>query len=479
MNLYKPLTVIFNASLEQNTFPAIWKKSSITPIYKSGNRYMAQNYRPISKLCIFSKIFEKLIYGEILFDVKNLIIDQQHGFFPERCLDSNLLCFSDFVSDAIDRNIQVDAVYTDFSKAFDRVNHNLLLSKLIEVGVRSSLVKWVSSYLHNREFFVSINGHKSHLVTPSSGVPQGSHLGPLFFVIFINDIAGCFNHSQFLLYADDLKLYKTIENLTDCKKMQCDLNMLTDYCTRNDLLLNITKCYSITFTKKKNIIPYTYQINNININSVSEIRDLGVTLDSKWSFNTHIDKTLNNSNKMLGFIRRYSKHFNNPATLLSLYYAFIHSNLSFASIIWSPQYDVHINRIESVQHKFLKILAYKSGIAIDNHDYSAVMEYFKILPLAKRRVISDICYLHKILNSGIDCPYLLSKVNINVPTRANPRHCMYFNIPFCRTNIGLNSPLIRMQRNLNTYGKYADMFTHQLSAFKRQIKNTMLATYRN
>nr|CAH7746509.1 unnamed protein product [Callosobruchus chinensis] len=108
------------------------------------------------------------------------------------------------------------------------------------------------------------------------------------------------------------------------------------------------------------------------------------------------------------------------------------------------------------------------------------MEYFKILPLAKRRVISDICYLHKILNSGIDCPYLLSKVNINVPTRANPRHCMYFNITFCRTNnIGLNSPLIRMQRNLNTYGKYADMFTHQLSAFKRQIKNTMLATYRN
>nr|CAH7756784.1 unnamed protein product [Callosobruchus chinensis] len=208
--------------------------------------------------------------------------------------------------------------------------------------------------------------------------------------------------------------------------------MLTDYCTRNDLSLNITKCYSITFTKKTNIMPHTYQINNININSVSETRDLGVTLDSKWSFNSHIDKTLNNSNKMLdgilstSIIPRHFCHFIMPLFIATspLPRLFGAHNTMFI-----------LNRIESVQHKFFKILAYKSGTAIDNHDYFAVMEHLQILPLAKSKVISDKCYLHKILNNGIDCPYLLSKVNINVPIRSNPRQCMYSNIPFCRTNL--------------------------------------------
>ncbi|CAK1581112.1 unnamed protein product [Parnassius mnemosyne] len=162
----------------------------------------------------------------------------------------------------MDKGIQVDSVYTDFRKAFDKVDHYILLKKIAFNGIRGDLLRWFHSYITKRTQRVVVNGHSSNLVTVISGVPQGSILGPLLFILFINDINNCFHHSHFLLYADDLKVYLPILSADDNFKLQSDLYRLSLYCTKNKLQLNVDKCKSITFTKKRNLINNTYTINN-------------------------------------------------------------------------------------------------------------------------------------------------------------------------------------------------------------------------
>lgn len=170
-NLIEPLQIIYNLSIETASFPARWKTAEITPIFKSGQRDSVQNYRPISKLCVFGKLFEKIIYNRILPCVKNIIIEQQHGFFPGRSLETNLLSFSEHIIEQIDSQGQMDTIYTDFSKAFDKISHVKLLKRLAEVGLPDSLMKWCKSYLTGRVAFVSIGGHRSEPFFVTSGVP--------------------------------------------------------------------------------------------------------------------------------------------------------------------------------------------------------------------------------------------------------------------------------------------------------------------
>ncbi|CAH2097404.1 unnamed protein product [Euphydryas editha] len=215
-SLTEPLTLLFRRSIIEGVVPKIWKSAFISPIYKSGNKGEVKNYRPISKLCIFAKLLERIVYSQLYRFFSNFFIDEQHGFQKHRSTASNLLTFVDYASEGMDSGGQVDAIFTDYSKAFDRIDHSLLLEKLYLAGIHGSLFRWFSSYIENRSQAVVLNGFSSAWCQVPSGVPQGSLLGPLLFNIFINDISSCFHHSQFLLYADDMKIFRTIKNSTDC-----------------------------------------------------------------------------------------------------------------------------------------------------------------------------------------------------------------------------------------------------------------------
>ncbi|XP_045538980.1 uncharacterized protein LOC123722157 [Papilio machaon] len=280
-SLSYPICILFNKSLQECTFPNIWKQANIVPVYKKGLKNLIINYRPISILKTLSKLMELLVYRRIYPIIKQGISENQHGFLKSRSTTSNLAIFSDDVFNGMEHSGQVDVIYTDFEKAFDRVDHAILLYKLNKLGIHGDLLRWIQSYLKNRSQAVTIGGHRSNYIEIPSGVPQGSHLGPLFYCAYLYDIDKCLQNAKHLMYADDTKIYMTISNLNDCKLLQMDLDSLYDYYIKNRISVNIKKCHCISFTKKKDPIVYPYKFENVAVERVDEIRDLGVIFDSK------------------------------------------------------------------------------------------------------------------------------------------------------------------------------------------------------
>ncbi|CAG9795435.1 unnamed protein product [Diatraea saccharalis] len=275
------------------------------------------------------KLLEKIVSDQLSYFIRHRLSTMQHGFVNSRSVDTNMITFTEFVLQAMDQGKQVDAVYSDFSKAFDKISHNLLLQKLWTLGVHGNLLRWLESYIRNRSQAVCVKGYCSAFLSIPSGVPQGSHLGP---------------------YADDTKLYKVIQ-----RGLQSDLDSLTKYCRDNKLFLNADKCRIISFSRKLSTITYPYKINNMELVRVDSIRDLGIIVDSKLSFKAHYDQIVKRAFRTLGFIIRISKPFNNPHTLKILFFSFVRSILEFGSVIWNPFYKQDIARLEKVQFKFMKL----------------------------------------------------------------------------------------------------------------------------
>jgi len=223
--------------------------------------------------------------------------------------------------DAIESGAQVDVVYTDFSKAFDRVSHRCLVQKLNEMGVHSSMLSWIGSYLSNRKQYVKMSGSHSRLIDVASGVPQGSHLGPLLFILlllFINDLESILKSSKCLMNADDLKVYIGL---------QLSLDALVSWCQRNRLHLNVKKCKTMSFYRKRNPIYFNYSINSTPLDRVTEMRDLGIFFDERMSFNKHIDIIVGKAYSMLGLMKRICYEFTDPLALRSVYFAYVGSHL--------------------------------------------------------------------------------------------------------------------------------------------------------
>lgn len=469
INILKPLTIIFNTSLHSGIFPHRWKLSKIVPVHKGGAKNIIKNYRPISILSAIPKLFESLVYDFVSNHVKHIIIENQHGFVRGRNLETNLLNFLENLNEGFESHSQVDSVYTDFKKAFDKINHAVLLRRLAEVGICGSLLRWIQSYILHRSQFVCVNGQYSGIFHNGSGVPQGSHLGPLFFIIYLNNISCCFHYAKFLVYADDLKIFLRISSFEDCMKLQEDLDRFYEYCSVNFLFLNFDKCLKISFTRNVNTFAFDYTINQVIIKQEDAVRDLGVFLDSKLTFDVHINGVIESSNKMLGFVLRHGKLFKKNETLLTLYYSFVFSRLNFATSIWNPQYRCYISRLESVQHKFLRFLSFRSKIQIIDHDYTEIQRSFKILSLENRRRLNDMCLLFKLVNNILNVPEILESIDFRVPER-RLRSRDLFAVPFRRVNVTQNSPLCRMLSTFNSFSCDVDIFNVQLHELKRILK---------
>lgn len=467
--LTEPLYILFNVSLKKGIFPDRWKTSYITPMFKSGDKANVKDYRGICKQSLIPKLFESIITDKITTLFKPIITDQQHGFISGRSTCSNLLVFWQFLLESVEQHCQVDCIYTDFAKAFDLVDHKILVAKLRTYGIQDPFLSWVSSFLEGRTQIVKIRNFLSEPIAVHSGVPQGSHISPLLFLVFINDITTVFKYSKVLLFADDAKFFLKIHSIEDCRHLQEDLWNLEEYCASNGLLLNESKCKLIRFSKRKSNREFPYAFSSTNIlEATNSIHDLGATLSSDLTFNYHINAIVSKSLRTLGSITRYSKELCDPKIFFFLYITLVRPILEYCTPVWSPINKSLVDRIEKVQHKFLRIYAYQTGQPIVNHNYFELMCKLSLPTLKSRRDNFDIIYLYNIITSRIDCSELLSKINIHVPSHSTRNHYL-FNTNWHSTKYGFNSPIDRMMRLSNSID--VDFFNTSLQSLRRFLNS--------
>lgn len=448
--LVHPLLKISKLILNTANFPDIWKVSRICPILKGGGHASdIESYRPIAILSNFAKVIEMALYVRLYSSVSPLLSSYQHGFIAKRSTVTNLAHFTQFTASELDNCGQVDVVYTDFSKAFDRIDHAVLLFKLSKVGFSNQLLQLLRSYLCNREQFVAYNGYASSSFVATSGVPQGSNLGPLLFLLFINDL-GDYIQCEKLLFADDLKIFHSVRSGEDCQYLQCQINQLHNWCTANMVEMNINKCCVMTYTLKVQPISFNYSYDHTVLTRCSSHKDLGVVFDCKLSFGLHIEQIISSSTRLMGFILRTCRVFQGIRGIECLYTALVRSRLEYAALIWCPYYEVHKVRLEKLQRKFLKFLAYKSDGIYPTRGFSheTLLLRFSFQSLETRRHCSCIKFLFNLVHGNIDSPKLLSYLNYNSPAYPTRKQLTFY-CQTPRTNVLLKSPIYSMCNSFN------------------------------
>lgn len=465
----KPLCYLFNLALNTCSFPTVWKLAKICPVFKKGDKSNVENYRPIVIISNFAKVFENLLYNIIYSHAKLLISTEQHGFYPGRSTTSNLVCLTQYISTHLDQAGQVDVIYTDFSKAFDRLDHGILLAKLSDIGLTTPFLTFFASYLKDRKLKVDCRGVRSIEISATSGVPQGSVLGPLLFIIFINDIVLNLRCNS-LMYADDLKIFTSVTNIQDCLLLQDSIDKVHRWCTENSLPLNFSKCNFVSFTRKLAPTIFAYNINNELINKCSSFKDLGVTFDQKLTFIEHFNNIQKEALRNLGFVLRQGRHFKETKTIINLFNAFVRPKLEYASLVWDPGYQIHKDGIENIHRRFVKYLWYKTDSIYPNQgiQHHLLLDRFNLKDLASRRECYSLITLHKLLTGKIDCPELLSQICIHVPNRnTRASHLLYFETP--KTNIAKFSPLYMMDVNHSKYQNTVDIFIDAPKILKKKV----------
>ena len=398
--LCTPLTMLFHQSLTSGDLPCEWKKAHVIPVYKKGSKFKATNYRPISLTSTVVKILESIIRTE-LFDFlleNNILNHQQHGFVCNKsCLTNLLETFEDWTS-AVDQGYGVDVVYLDYSKAFDSVPHRRLISKLEAYGVRGNLSLWLSNFLTNRFQRVVVNGSQSDWVNVQSGVPQGSVLGPLLFILYVSNVPDLIE-SNLKMFADDTKIYSVIKSFHDSLKLQHDINKLMQWSSVWLLRFNAAKCKVMQIG---NSLPASYTMYNgttnvsTDLELVNEEKDLGVWCTSDLKPSLHCQKAAVKATQVLGLIRR-SFRIDSTDMFIFLYKMYVRPHLEYCVQSWSPYLARDIDTLEKVQRRATKHLR---GLA--HLTYESRLEILDLYSLYCRRQRGDMIETYKILKRHYD-----------------------------------------------------------------------------
>lgn len=357
----KPITILINQSFKEGVFPDDLKVSIVKPLHKKGNTKQFNNYRPISLLTSFSKIFEKILSNRIMNFLKKfkILSTCQHGFIHKRSTETAIFELTQRVLSFLEEGEIPVGVFLDLSKAFDCVDHKLLLHKLNMYGIRDKQLRLLDSYLTNRKqrVLISVNGKtfKSKEANIRMGVPQGSILGPLLFVLYINDLPAT-SPSQYLMYADDTNLTMSVKNpLSITNMIEESIDRTARWCTENMLLLNEhkTECIIFSTDKSKRAYPKDITGSNYNITVGKSVRFLGVTVDNNLKWYNHIEE-LNNKLKSVIYSMNVLKKHVNLDVLKIIYFSNFQSLLSYGIIFWGN--SQHVNRVFVIQKLVLRIM---------------------------------------------------------------------------------------------------------------------------
>ena len=334
----EPIMHILNLSLASGVFPKELKRANVVPIFKSGDFDILTYFRPISLLTTISKIFEKAFYTRLsnFLIEKKILLETQFGFRPDHSTYMALLTLMDAVIGALERGDYTIGVFLDFSKAFDTVNHQILLRKLDFYGIHGIANSWIKDYLSNRTQTTTVNGHSSEIKYINCGVPQGSILGPLLFLVYINDLGNISKLSDMILFADDSNLFMHGPDLvTLADSINKELETLSTWLIANRLSLNVNKTNYIVFNPKPKTVAPTIKlaINRQEITKVEETKFLGVIIDSKLSWKPHIHYISKKVAKSVGIISKARKLLDHKS-LKTLYYSFVHPYLIYCNIAW-------------------------------------------------------------------------------------------------------------------------------------------------
>lgn len=412
----KVFTDFVNLSLRSGVFPDDWKQANVTPIFKKDDRQLKSNYRPVSLLNAFSKIIEKVVFTRVynfLLDI-NFLNPLQSGFRPGDSTVNQLVYMVHKIYDAFERGKEVRMVYLDISKAFDRVWHKGLLLKLKTIGIRDPLLGWLTSYLSQRKQRVVIDGQSSNWSTVSAGVPQGSVLGPLLFLIYINDVTENLK-SDCLLYADDTSLFDIVDDpATSSQKLNNDLSEIKDWARKWLVTINPSKTECMTFSAKRIKPPHPdlfYADNKII--EVAQHTHLGVVLCNNLSWRAHIFKIYEKASKRLNILKGI-KYKVDRSTLRKLYKSLVRPLMEYADVLWDGCTDSESDLLEHVQYEAAKIV---TG-AMKGTSKQRLMQEIGWEDLKTRRAIHKLLLYFKIVNNL--CPsYLVDLLPLLVSERTN------------------------------------------------------------
>jgi len=411
LSISAPLKHIFNLSFNSGSIPNQLKIAKVIPIYKSGDKTSSDNYRPISLLSCFSKIMEKIVYIRLsnFLERCDILSKFQFGFRPNHSTIHPMTKLLNFVSKALNEKKHALALFCDLRKAFDSCNHEILLKKLEKIGIRNNELLWFKNYLTNRKQFVFLNGHASSLIEILLGVPQGSILGPILFLLYINDLPVCSELTS-LLFADDTTLLACSDNIEELYNfVNHEFRKVVEFFRINKIALHPNKTKYMLFSNSNTAINFNAQLycnfNNENTHDpnpsliipitrvkssdeISAIRFLGVHFDPNLNFKFHISTIQSKLSKAL-YALRMTKNFLSKRALTSIYYALFHSHLNYAIEIWSCTSQSHLQCLFKMQKSAVRL--------ITNSRYNAhsepLFKSLEILPLSDLAIFFKLKYM--------------------------------------------------------------------------------------
>ena len=480
--LVKPLTLIINQSIITGIFPDDLKIAKVIPLHKKSDTTKMDNYRPVSLLPAISKIFEKVAHTQLYnyFRRNNLFYTGQYGFQDHHSTELAALELVDRLHDDLDKKKVPLTIYMDLSTAFDTLDHSILLYKLRYYGIKGSALSWFKSYLTSRYQYVEINGIKSSSLLLRTGVPQGSVLGPLLFLIYMNDIPNSSSVLKFILFADDTSLLDTInlsispdDHNSVVQVLNTELSKIYDWLAVNKLSLNISKTKFMIFHHPNKPIPQNLQIkiNETCIERVSEFCFLGLVINEHLTWKNHVDTISNKISKYTGILNRL-KHFLPRNILRTLYCSLIQSQLNYCVLVWG--FDN--KRIERVQKKSVRVITCSRY----NEHTEPLFKSLRLLKINDLFELNILKFHYKMQNGNL--PFYFQSFNlINMRLIHDYNTCSSEFIPrnITRTSFAQQCLRNKLPSVLNGAEEsiLSKINTHSYKGFANYVKNHLIDRY--
>ena len=470
------LSNLVNLSLQSGIVPDDLKVAKVVPLFKSGDKDVITNYRPVSILPCISKIYEKVVYHRLIsyLDKYEILNSNQYGFRNKHSTSMAIVDFVEKISNAVDEGYTTTGIFLDLSKAFDTIDHEILLKKLKFYGIRGIPLTWLENYLTNRKQYVDLNGICSETHNITCGVPQGSILGPLLFLIYINDVSHSSGILKFTLFADDTNVLYSSKDLKNYNStINNELDKLALWFKTNKLSLNAKKTNYMVFknSKRKKTIHLNVKIDNNTLKKANETKFLGVIIDDQLKWKAHISHICSKISKGTGIINRV-RYFLPKSALKTLYYSLIYPYLHYGNIIWGSTYPSNLNRLRIIQKKVVRSITNSPYLSHTNPLFHTE-SILKIDDITKLNIASMMYLFHtnQLPTTFNQFFRLNSEIHSHNTRQSHNYHTNYRKTKLAQFSISYVGPLL-----WNRYNKLLQNCKN-IFTFKKLLKEELLSKY--